>query len=52
MWQKTYMDEQGAQEKNQMKEKVHRMWKRSLPTWEKYRNIVRACRKATKNAKA
>jgi len=27
------------------------MWKKSLSTWEEYRNVVRACRDATKKAK-
>lgn len=52
MQQKTCMDEQEAQETNQMEEKVYEMWKRGLPIWEKYRNIVMACRKAMKKAEA
>ena len=32
--------------------KVHEMWKKGLTTWEEYRNVVRACRDATRKAKA
>ena len=28
------------------------MWKMGLSTWEEYRNVVRACRDATRKAKA
>ena len=28
------------------------MWKKGLSTWEEYRNVVRACRDATRKAKA
>jgi len=31
--------------------KVHEMWKKGLTTWEEYRNVVRACREATRKAK-
>jgi len=34
------------------KRKVHGMWKEGQVTWEKYRNVVRACRDATRKAKA
>jgi len=34
------------------KRKVYRMWKEGQTTWEEYRNIVRACREATRKAKA
>jgi len=34
------------------KRKVHGMWKVGQATWEKYRNVVRACRDATRKAKA
>ena len=34
------------------KKKVHEMWKKGLTTWEEYRNVVRACRDATRKAKA
>jgi len=34
------------------KRKVHGMWKEGQATWEEYRNIVRACREATRKAKA
>ena len=33
------------------KRKVHRMWKEGQATWEEYRNVVRACRDATRKAK-
>jgi len=33
-------------------EKVHGMWKEGQTTWEEYRNVVRACRDATRKAKA
>ena len=32
--------------------KVHEMWKKGLTTWEEYKNVVRACRDATRKAKA
>jgi len=32
--------------------KVHGMWKEGQATWEEYRNVVRACRDATRKAKA
>jgi len=28
------------------------MWKKRQATWEEYRNVVRACRDATRKAKA
>ena len=34
------------------KNKVHEMWKKSLPTWEKYRNVVRAWRDAVRKTEA
>ena len=34
------------------KRKVHEMWKDRQATWEEYRNVVRACRDATRKAKA
>ena len=34
------------------KRKVHGMWKEGQATWEEYRNVVRACRDATRKAKA
>jgi len=34
------------------KRKVYRMWKEGQATWEKYRNIVRACKEAMRKAKA
>jgi len=34
------------------KRKVHGMWKEGQNTWEEYRNVVRACRDATRKAKA
>ena len=34
------------------KRKVHGMWKEAQATWEEYRNVVRACREATRKAKA
>jgi len=34
------------------KRKVHGMWKEGQATWEAYRNVVRACRDATRKAKA
>jgi len=33
------------------KRKVHGMWKEGQTTWEEYRNVVRACRDATRKAK-
>jgi len=33
------------------KRTVHGMWKEGQTTWEEYRNIVRACREATRKAK-
>jgi len=33
------------------KKKVHGMWKEGQATWEEYRNVVRACREATRKAK-
>jgi len=33
------------------KRKVHGMWKEGQATWQKYRNVVRACRGATRKAK-
>jgi len=33
------------------KRKVHGMWKEGQATWEEYRNVVRACRDATRKAK-
>jgi len=33
------------------KRKVHGTWKEGQTTWEEYRNVVRACRDATKKAK-
>jgi len=34
------------------KRKVHGMWKEGQAIWEEYRNVVRACRDATRKAKA
>jgi len=34
------------------KRKVHGMWKEGQATWEEYRNVFRACRDATRKAKA
>ena len=34
------------------KRKVHAMWKEGQATWGEYRNVVRACRDATRKAKA
>jgi len=34
------------------KRKAHGMWKEGQATWEEYRNVVRACRDATRKAKA
>jgi len=34
------------------KRKVHGMWKEVQATWEEHRNVVRACRDATRKAKA
>jgi len=34
------------------KRKVHGMWKEGQATWEEYRNVVKACRDATRRAKA
>uniref|UniRef100_A0A803Y5L6 Uncharacterized protein n=1 Tax=Meleagris gallopavo TaxID=9103 RepID=A0A803Y5L6_MELGA len=34
------------------KKKAHEMWKNGLTTWEEYRNVARACRDATRKAKA
>jgi len=34
------------------KRKVHGMWKEGQATWEEYRNVVRACRDATRKSKA
>ena len=34
------------------KRKFHGMWKEGQATWEEYRNVVRACRDATRKAKA
>ena len=34
------------------KKKVHEMWKKGLTTWEECRNVARACRDATRKAKA
>jgi len=34
------------------KRKVHGMWKEEQATWKEYRNVVRACRDATRKAKA
>ena len=33
------------------KRKVHGMWKEGQPTWEEYRNVVRACPAATRKTK-
>jgi len=33
------------------KRKVHGMWKEGQATWEEYRNVVKACRDATRKAK-
>ena len=45
-------DEQEVHEKTHMEEGSYEMQTRSLATWEEYRNIVRACKDATKKAKA
>ena len=34
------------------KKKVHEMWKKGLSTWEESGNLVKACRDATRKAKA
>jgi len=34
------------------KKKVHEMWKKGLPTLDEHRNVVRACRDATRKGKA
>jgi len=34
------------------KRKIHGMWKEGQPTWEEYRNVVRACRDAMRKPKA
>ena len=34
------------------KRKIYGMWKEGQATWEEYRNVVRACRDATRKAKA
>jgi len=34
------------------KRKVYRMWKDGQATWKEYRNVVRACREATRKAEA
>ncbi|KFZ57322.1 hypothetical protein N321_09184, partial [Antrostomus carolinensis] len=39
-------------EKLKGKREVYEMWKKGLATWEEYRNAVRACRDATRKAKA
>ncbi|GAB0208992.1 mitochondrial enolase superfamily member 1 [Grus japonensis] len=39
-------------EKLKGKKEAYRMWKKGLPTWEEYRNVVRECRDATRKAKA
>ena len=36
----------------EFKRKVYGMWKEGLATWEEYRNVVGACRDATRKAKA
>ena len=46
------MVEQGASSRDQVEEKGHGMWKEGQATWEEYRNVVRACRDATRKAKA
>jgi len=33
------------------KTKVHGMWKEGQSTWEEYRNVVKACRDATRKVK-
>jgi len=33
------------------KRKVYRTWKEGQATWEEYKNVVRACREATRKAK-
>jgi len=33
------------------KRNVYGMWKEGQSTWEEYRNVVRACREATRKAK-
>lgn len=30
------------------KKKVYEMWKRDLGAWDEYRNVIRACRDATR----
>ncbi|GAB0189207.1 mitochondrial enolase superfamily member 1 [Grus japonensis] len=39
-------------EKLKGKKEVYSMWKKGMATWEEYRNVVRMCRDATRNAKA
>jgi len=39
-------------EENRWKRKVHGMWKEGQAIWQEYRNVVRACRDATRKAKA
>lgn len=45
------MDKQRTHGKLKGKKIVHEMWKKGLPTGEKYRNVFRACRDAMTMAK-
>jgi len=46
------MVKSGILAKVRWKRKVHGMWKEGQATWEEYRKVVRACRDATRKAKA
>ena len=50
-WQKAHVDKQRTHGKLKGKKIVHEMWKKGLPTGEKYRNVFRACRDAMTMAK-
>ena len=39
-------------DKIKRKKKVYELWKKGLFSWEKSRSVVRACRDATRKAKA
>ena len=45
------MDEKGTPSLTQVEDKDLGTWKEGESTWEKYRNVVRACRAATRKAK-
>jgi len=46
------MNEQGVLAHLRWKRKVYRMWEDGQAIWKEYRNVVRACRDATRKAKA